>query len=208
MAAFSPGQRVNGFSFDGVKKTVVPHLVAELVVGLHKDLGLRAVRVCVAVCILEAVRIRMVFIKDAFQRPSRSCVGIFVVSVDAGDICDARFAIILIIVCLCFHLVCVWEGCAVAPGAVMGRAVYAASVLRVGIMLRLYGGLGQQEVAVTIIIARVSSTLSLPVATVPVLITESILLTLGHRRSSATWGEAEFSGLDLLPQFAAEVSAL
>lgn len=57
MAAISPGQRVHGFSFDGVKMTVVPHLVAQLVVGLHKALGLRAVHVRVAVCTLEALRV-------------------------------------------------------------------------------------------------------------------------------------------------------
>lgn len=88
----------------------------------------------------------------------------------------------------------------------MWRAVYAASVLRVGVMLRLYGDLGRRKVAVAIVITHVS-TLSLPVPAVAVLITESILLTLGHR-GSASRREAEFSGLDVLPQFAAEVAAV
>lgn len=99
----------------------------------------------------------MVLIKDTFQWPTRSCVEIFVVSVDAGGIRGARLAIVLVVVYLCFHLVCVREGCAVAPGTVKRRTVYTASVLRVRVMLCLYGGLGQQCVAITIIIAHVSA---------------------------------------------------
>lgn len=105
MAAISPGLRVHGLSFDGVKKTVAPHLVAQLVVGLQEGLGLGVVHVRLAVCALEAVRVGMVFIKDAFQRPTCTCVEIFVVPIDARDVCDAWLAVVIIIVCLCFHLV-------------------------------------------------------------------------------------------------------